>query len=361
MPVSYDGQSCAPGWSALKPGAYEFMLQDRGSDVIALTLLDASAGTAVSPTTPVSPGARATVRVQLRAGASYEWRCQTPSQAAATSAQINVSGRGAAAAVQAPADLSIVSLYQPEARYTRYVTSTLARLRRQLGTLQRRLHAGNVAGARSAWLAAHVGWLAIGQDDGAYGAFGDLGNSIDGTADGDVGTTSSRHFTGFHRVELDLWRRHDLGAARADAATLTTLVDSITPQMVSQDLPPTTAALDSWVLRGHEILEDALRDTLSGNDDYGSHTGLATIGADVTASREMLDVLGGLIRARAPRLVPTATRQLAGVDAAIRPSQAVPIASLPPRRRQRIDAALDGALETLAPVSELLQISSANS
>jgi high-affinity iron transporter len=131
--------------------------------------------------------------------------------------------------------------------------------------------------------------------------------------------------------------------------------------MLSQDLPPTTVALDSWVLRGHEILEDALRDTLSGDDDYGSHTDLATIGADVTASREMLSVLGGLIRARAPRLVPTARRQLAAVDAAIRPLQTVPVASLSPRRRQRIDAALDGAVENLAPVSELLQISSANS
>jgi hypothetical protein len=90
--------------------------------------------------------------------------------------------------------------------------------------------------------------------------------------------------------------------------------------------------LDSGVLRGHEILEDALRDTLGGDDDYGSHTDLATNGADVTASREMLSVLGGPIRARAPRLVATARRQLAAVDAAI-----------------------------LAPVSELLQISSANS
>jgi hypothetical protein len=49
-------------------------------------------------------------------------------------------------------------------------------------------------------------------------------------------------------------------------------------------------------------------------------------------------VLRGLIRARAPRLVATATRQLAAVDAAV-----------------------DAAVETLAPASELLQISSANS
>jgi hypothetical protein len=30
-------------------------------------------------------------------------------------------------------------------------------------------------------LTAHLTWLKIGQDDGAYGAFGELGRAIDGT------------------------------------------------------------------------------------------------------------------------------------------------------------------------------------
>ncbi|HEX4108256.1 MAG TPA: hypothetical protein VHX88_09000 [Solirubrobacteraceae bacterium] len=71
-----------------------------------------------------------------------------------------------------------------------------ATLRGQLATLERRLGAGDLAAAGSAWLAAHLSWLALGQGDGAYGAFGNLGNEIDGTAAGDVGTTSSPSFTG---------------------------------------------------------------------------------------------------------------------------------------------------------------------
>jgi len=359
--VSYDGTTCAPEWSALGAGAYQFVLQDRGSDVIAMTLLNASDATAVSPTTPVPPGGRASINARLRPGDSYEWRCQTPDQAAATSAAIDIAANGAATSAYAPAPISIVQLYQPLADYTRFESATLAKLHGQLAALTSRLSAGDIAGARSAWLAAHLSWLDLGQDDGAYGAFGDLGNQIDGTADGDVGTTSSRSFTGFHKVERDLWGRHDVVAARVDAATLRKLVGSINQRALSQDLPDTTIALNSWALRCHEILEDALRDTLSGNDDYGSHTGLATIGADVTATREMLRVLGGLINPRAPGLVQTATRQLTEIDAAISPSRAVAIAALPPSRRQRINADVGAALETLAPVSELIQISSANS
>ncbi|HTU85142.1 MAG TPA: EfeM/EfeO family lipoprotein [Solirubrobacteraceae bacterium] len=359
--VSYDGATCAPEWSALKPGGYEFVLQDRGNDVIGMTLLNASDGTPVSPTTPVTPGERASIQAHLDAGGSYEWRCQTASQAPATSVAIQIPGSGTAASMYAPAAVSIVQLYQPLAVYTQYVSATLAKLRGQLATLQTRLDAGDVAGAQSAWVTAHVSWLALGQDDGAYGAFGNLGNQIDGTADGDVGTTSSPSFTGFHRVELDLWRRHDVAAARTDAATLAKLVSSIDQQTLSQDLPDTTVALDSWVLRCHEILEDALRDTLSGDDDYGSHTGLASIEADVTATREMLHVLTRLIAPRAPGLVQTATAQLAAIDETIGPPRRIPIVALPELSRQRIDGDVDAALETLAPVSELMQISTANS
>jgi high-affinity iron transporter len=263
-------------------------------------------------------------------------------------------GAGDDSSSEDPSGISPVQLVQPLAQYTRYASATLTKLRTQLATLNRKLRARDVAGAQSAWRSAHVSWLVLGQDNGAYGAFGSLGNQIDGTADGHVGTTSSQSFTGFHRVELDLWRRHDAAAARTHAATLTKLVGSINDRALSQDLPDTTDALDSWALRCHEILEDALRDTLSGNDDYGSHTGLAAIRADVTATREMLRVLGDLIEPRAPALVPTATRELAAIDAAASPPRAVPIATLPERRRKRINAAVGAALETLAPVSELM-------
>ena len=90
VPVSYDGTTCAPGWSALKAGGYGFELQDRGSDAIAMTLLNASDGTAASPTMPVAPGARASIQARLRPGGAYEWRCQTGSQAAATSVSIQI-------------------------------------------------------------------------------------------------------------------------------------------------------------------------------------------------------------------------------------------------------------------------------
>jgi iron uptake system component EfeO len=251
-------------------------------------------------------------------------------------------------------------LVTPLSDYIGYVDRRLAVLRGQLDTLSAEISSGQRGGAESAWLAAHLTWLQIGQDDGAYGAFGQLGASIDGTAAGLVGGSANPHFTGFHKLEFDLFSRRDLPAAARDASRLKALVGELTPSAVASDLPSTTSGLDNWILRCHEILEDALRDSLSADDDYGSNTDLASITADVTGTREMLGLLAPQIEARAPQLVATASTELTAVDQATAATRShgrwAGVASLSLLQRQRIDAAVDAALETLAPVSDLMEI-----
>jgi iron uptake system EfeUOB component EfeO/EfeM len=261
--------------------------------------------------------------------------------------------------------VATIQLIPPLASYTLYVERLLRKLRPQLATLERAAASGDLTGAESAWLTAHTTWLELGQDDDAYGAFGQLGEQIDGLADGLPGTTSNPNFTGFHRVELDLWRLHDTDRAASDARTLASLAAKLTPALIASDLPPKTLALDGWVLRCHEILEDALRDSLSQNDDYGSNSDLASLAADVTATREMLSVLAPLIKPRAPHIVPGGTADLATLERAITAAGG-PIAnrsltSLPLRQRQALNEATGAALETLAPVSEIMQVSTPGS
>jgi high-affinity iron transporter len=253
-----------------------------------------------------------------------------------------------------------VQLYQPLAQYTVYVERLLARLRPQLQALRAAAANANRAAAEQDWVAAHASWLEIGQDDDAYGAFGQLGRQIDGPAAGLPGTTASPGFTGFHRIELDLWRRHDPAAAATDTAKLESLLGRLTSAAVAKDLPTSTLALDSWVLRCHEILEDALRDSLSQNDDYGSDSDLASLAADVTATREMLGVLAPLVAARMPRIVTQGSSDLSAIDDAIQaaggPLAGRSLTALPLRKRLAIDQATGAALEDLAPVSELMQV-----
>jgi high-affinity iron transporter len=247
--------------------------------------------------------------------------------------------------------------------YRAYVRTLLARLRPQVAALLRATSAGTLSKARAAWRTAHLTWLELGQDDGAYGAFGKLGARIDATSAGLPGGPSNPDFSGFHRIERDLWRRDDLAAARTDTLTLRSLLTQLSRVRLSSWLPSTTAGLTSFTLRCHEVLEDALRDSLSANDDYGSGTDLASVTADVSATREFLNVFAPVLEPRSPGLVPIARRQLQAVMRAAyatrRQGRWVSVKALSLSQRERVDAAVGAALETLAPASELLALGNA--
>ncbi|HEX3803176.1 MAG TPA: EfeM/EfeO family lipoprotein [Solirubrobacteraceae bacterium] len=261
--------------------------------------------------------------------------------------------------------VATIQLAPPLAQYTLYVDRLAERLPGEVSAIESAAESGDLTAAEATWLPAHITYLEIGQDDAAYGSFGDLGEQIDGLADGLPDTVANSDFSGFHKVELDLWRDHDTTAAASDAKRLLELVDELTPATIASDLPVQTVAVDGWVLRCHEILEDALRDSLSQDDDYGSNTDLASISADVRATREMLKVLAPLIEPRMPKILPTGSVDLQDIDRAITAAGGSDthrnLSSLPVRQRQALNEAVDVATETLAPVSEILQVSTPGS
>ncbi len=268
--------------------------------------------------------------------------------------------------IKTPVGCSFLTIERGDlSAYRGYVASKLSTLRGQVSALSAAIGAGSLASARSEWLAAHVTWLGIGQDDGAYGAFGTLGGQIDGLAAGHPRGTADPGFTGFHRVEFDLWTEHDLRAAAADTATLRRLLGQLMKAPLTTYLPATATGLGNWLLRPHEVLEDALRDSLSADDDSGSHSDLVSVGADVTAVRTMLGELAPAINPVAPQLVGDARAELDALSSAIQATGAggrsISIQNLPTRQRQQIDADVGAALETLAPIPDLLTSTGSNS
>ncbi len=242
--------------------------------------------------------------------------------------------------------------------YRAYVAGKLTSVRSQVAALSVAIRSGNLGRARAVWLTAHLTWLEIGQDDGAYGAFGSLGGQIDGLAAGHRLGTADPGFTGFHRVEFDLWRRRDLAAAAADTATLRQLLTRVTRTSLSSWLPATANGIANWLLRPHEVLEDALRDSLTANDDYGSGTDLASVAADVAATRQLLSELAPQVNLLAPQLIAQARADLTVLTHAI--GGRLSIQALPLRSRQQVDADVDAALETLAPLPDLATSTGSN-
>ncbi|WP_432983997.1 EfeM/EfeO family lipoprotein [Dactylosporangium sp. CA-233914] len=236
--------------------------------------------------------------------------------------------------------------------YEGYAAARLAELADDVTALRAAVAGGDVAKARAAWLTARLRWARVGA---AYGTFDDLADAIGGLPQGLPGGTGDPDFAGLHRIEQGLWHGEDparlLAVVDRLAADVSRLRDTL------HEVLPAPADLP---LRAHEILEDALRDDLTGLTDLGAGAGLAATWAGVEATEALLDMLAPLLDARRPQLLPAARAGLAALRQALqaaRSGDAWPAPdTLAPASRRRIDAALGGALETLAQVPGLLEV-----
>ena len=161
-----------------------------------------------------------------------------------------------------------------------------------------------MAAAKEDWLTAQLDWERVGA---SYDSFGDLGLAVDGLPDGLPDGVSDKNFTGLHRLEYGLWHGQSAATLLPVAATLASNVAVVRRNLTSDDLAGDPANLP---VRAHEILEDALRDHLSGIDDQGGGAAFAETYADVQVTRAVLGYLTPLINARQPGLPAIADSQL---------------------------------------------------
>ena len=209
--------TCAPGWRAPNPGVARFTVVNRSGRVATIYLFRDTSGAILGEINALGPWQTRELTVTLKPG-PYAWGCDLRgapthvSDAEQVPAQSQPGGPG-----RNPIPLHVGDISREMLLYRSDVARQIGELEVQVATLADDLRGGDVAAAESDWLTAHLTWLDIGQDDGAYGAFGDLGRQIDGTAAGLVHGTADPGFTGFHRIEFDLWTRDDIAAAASAA------------------------------------------------------------------------------------------------------------------------------------------------
>jgi high-affinity iron transporter len=210
------------------------------------------------------------------------------------------------------------------------------------------------AGARRSWLAAQLDWERVGA---SYDSFGDAGVAVDGLPDGLPGGAGDKNFTGLHRLEYGLWHGQAAASLLPVVNRLARDVAAVRTNLTSADIAGDPTNLP---LRAHEILEDALRDHLSGIDDQGGGAAYAETYADLQATRAVLEQLSPLISARAPKLLPAARAQLDALQQALLSArvggQWQSLSATPLAARQRVNAAIGALLETLSSVPDLLEI-----
>jgi iron uptake system component EfeO len=362
--VTISGGVCGRGWAHPHTGLQTFQLHNTSSGVAEVYLInplegsidpDSASAPVFAEVEDIGPGTTAPMQVNVGSGA-YAFDCDVQHYGTTIGPIVRIPG----AAHGTPGVLSVTfndligspgNPLAPASQYLAYVASGVTQLVRQTAVLAADVHAGDLSAARRAWLTAHLTYERLGA---AYGTFGHFDTEIDGRADGLAGGVRSPHFTGFYRVEYGLWHGQPQAAVAGPADQLRH--DAVE---LHAALPHLQLILSDLGLRTHEILENALQFQLTGHDDYGSGTTLATTAANIAGTVELLKVLHPLLVTR-DRVLPQTyfwlDRLQRLVMAARHPNGAwTPAGQLGTSRREQIDAAAGQALELLASVATIFE------
>ena len=350
--VTVTSTGCAKDWSAATTGPQTFTVTNQSSKAGEVNL-DNAGGAVVAEIETLGPATTADMTATLGPG-SYTFRCYLSGQTVTTSATVQVTGKAAQGTPAAIQPVTVQELTGPNQRYQAYAAGELRTLASAVTRIKTDLRHGNLGAAKTDWLAAQLDWEKIGA---SYDSFGADGTAVDGLPDGLVNGVSDSDFSGLHRLEYGLWHGQSAASLVPVVNVLSRDVATVQKNLTSDHLAGDPTNLP---IRAHEILEDALRDHLSGVDDQGSGDAYPETYADLQVTRVVLSELAPLITARAPKLLPTVRAQLNALQTTLLATRVhgrwTSLSSASLAMRQQVDGTLGALLETLSSVPDLLEV-----
>ena len=343
--VEVSAGHCGRGWTDPASGVQVFDLRNTSAGPAEVYLENPASKAVYGEVEDIGPGTTRALTVRLGKGA-YAFKCVPDDADAVTGPTVRLStGRGGPAA----APVTEHDLIPPALAYQKWIGGGLTDVVRLTTKLRDAIDRGDLAGARTAWLPAHLEYERLGA---AYDAFGDADGEINGTDAGLPGGVHDKDFAGFHRVEYGLWHGQSAGALKAPATALVKAVTALHDSWAQTRMDPAQLGL-----RAHEILENTVQFELTGRTDYGSGSNLATARANLDGTREVLSRLHLLLATRYPEL-PALDRQLDRaqdtLDGFHRGGAWTPPDRLSRAQREDVDAVLGDLVERLASVATLL-------
>ncbi|MGF7236328.1 MAG: imelysin family protein [Frankia sp.] len=344
--VSVD--QCGTGWSRPTPGQQHFVLADTDTRAGEVLLTDAASGAVYADVEPVAPGTTTDLAIALGSG-RYAFRCAMEDEATVVGPTVTVPGTVPRPAAPIP-PVTQADLIGATRAYQKYVRDQIPELVRLTAVLAEAINRGDLADARRAWLPAHLRYERLGA---AYDAFGDLDAEINGLPNGLPAGVHDPDWAGFHRIEYGLWHAAPAASLRAPAAALLTAVRGLGAAFAAAQIAPLDLSI-----RAHEITENALQFELTGQGDFGSHTNLDTVRANLDGTATALTIIRPLLTGRdraLGSLTAALTRATEDLDALAGPGGEPPLATLATRDRERVNADVSELTEQLAPVASILE------
>jgi iron uptake system component EfeO len=344
--IQVSENQCGGPWSVPGPGWHTLEISNQGTEGAEIDLVDPANGAVYAEIENTGPGTLNPITIDFGSG-RYALLCLFDDFDPLQGATVTVAGHATGTpAVQPITYNDLIPLAQ---EYQKETEAGLNVLAPETAALAAAVRGGDLTLARRDWLTAHLQYETLGD---AYDAFGNFDTEIDGRADA-TGVTSPK-WTGFFRLEYGLWHGQSLASLVPVANTLDSDVDQLVTWWKTQEVP-----LGDLGRRAHEVIENALEFQLTGHDDYGSGTTIASTVAAITASRALLNLLHPLLVPRDPGL-PAVYAGLGQLQALLVKEHLpngwwVPVSALPDAARQAIDAACGQVLQELAPVASITE------
>jgi iron uptake system component EfeO len=247
----------------------------------------------------IAPGLSRELHVELPAG-SYETACKPGMIGKGIRAAFTVSGSAAPLSEDA-------ALAAATASYSRYVKSQTDALLVKTQEFVTAVKNNEVDKAKALFPVARTYWERI---EPVAEIFGDLDPKIDGREEV---VEEGMEFTGFHRIEKDLWAaKPDISSDGPIADQLLTDVKEIVAKAQAEKLSPLQLANGA-----KELLDEVASGKITGEEDRYSHTDLWDFNANVEGSKAAIAALRPVLEERDPALVKTLDSEFANVDSTL--------------------------------------------
>ncbi|HEX5201140.1 MAG TPA: iron uptake system protein EfeO [Actinoplanes sp.] len=292
--VKASDSACEVATNQIEAGTHVFAVSNSGSKVTEFYVY-AAGDRVMGEVENITPGLSRELRVELPAG-TYQTACKPGMVGTGIRNELTVSGSAAALSEDA-------LLAQATTSYTRYISSQSDALVEKTTDFVTAVKAGDIEKSKQLYPVARTYYERI---EPVAEIFGDLDPKIDGREDD---ATAELPFTGFHKLEKDLWVAKDVSKDGAIADQLLADVKDIAAKAKAEKLSPLQLANGA-----KELLDEVATSKITGEEDRYSHTDLWDFAANVDGSQAAVAALRPALEQRDPELVKQIDTGFANVD-----------------------------------------------
>lgn len=338
--VTASDTGCQVSATTAPAGNVTFQIANQGSKVTEFYLY-AEGDRIMGEVENIAPGLTRRLIVEVATGGTYQTACKPGMAGAGIRGTFTVTG-GAAKGTDANAQLADAAR-----GYARYVASQTTAFADETRKFAATIKAGDLAGAKAQYARTRIYYERI---EPVAAKFGDLDPAID-VREADL--QPGRKFTGFHRLEKDLWVTGLQPDSPAIADQLITDVTTLGQKAAALQL----SALD-LANGAKSLLDEVATGKITGEEEAFSHTDLSDFQANVDGSEGAIQALRPVLAERNPPLVSALDGRFADVQKLLDAQRAGDTfklyTELSPDQIKQFASAVDALSEPLSRVAEVV-------